>query len=82
MLTSQQSSILRACLYQRDGRAGPRLSCHDSTDAGAHIWNGLSIFTFILCSFDRASLYNLVNETNLVHNILCAGCNPPSTPDS
>ena len=25
----------------------------------------------VLCSVDRASLYNLVNETNLVHNILC-----------
>jgi len=26
----------------------------------------------ILCSVDRASLYNLVNETNLVHKILCS----------
>jgi len=24
----------------------------------------------VLCSVDRASLYNLVNETTLVHNIL------------
>jgi len=23
----------------------------------------------VLCSVDRASLYNLVNETNLVHNL-------------
>ena len=25
-------------------------------------------YRFFLCSIDRASLYNLVNETNLVHN--------------
>ena len=28
----------------------------------------------ILCSVDRPSLYNLVNKTNLVHNILCIFC--------
>jgi len=33
--------------------------------------HGFYILTlFFLCSLDRASLYNLVNETNLVHNIL------------
>jgi hypothetical protein len=28
-------------------------------------------FGFFLCSVASASLYNLVNETNLVHNIFC-----------
>jgi hypothetical protein len=28
-------------------------------------------FTQILCFVDRASLYNLVNKTNLVHNFSC-----------
>jgi len=26
-------------------------------------------YSVILCPVDRASLYNLVNETNLVHNL-------------
>jgi hypothetical protein len=35
------------------------------------IWRGLKFQTCssVLCSVDRASLYNLVNKTNLVHNL-------------
>ena len=32
-------------------------------------WHKFITFVFFLCSVDHASLYNLVNETNLVHNL-------------
>jgi hypothetical protein len=33
----------------------------------------LKMISYILCSVDRASLYSLVTENNLVHNILSVG---------